>query len=350
MDQKHSKKLVLFDILQILKQRTDAGHTLSQHKIQELLESEYGIVVDRKTVRRHLSALHEADEHHIRYKNGIVRTKEGQKQNILTGWYYHQDFTEGELRLLIDSVLFCDALPDKYRLELIEKLEALANFRFRSIISHIDMDVYHRLTNSEFFLTLENIEDAIESGCKVTFCYQHCETDGKLHRKIDENGEYKRYSVSPYQIIQANGHSYLVCHAEGREGLSHFRIDRIVNSVVSEDQQAKKLRSIPGFEAGMRLSEYLTEHPNLWSGEPDRVTFLCPQSIMNDVVDAFGTKVQVFPQEDGMMRVRVRISEDAMFHWALQFADVVEIIKPERLRVRMAEVLREALRRYEEVK
>ena len=350
MDQKHSKKLVLFDILQILKQRTDAKNTLSQHKIQELLESEYGIVVDRKTVRRQLSALHEADDYHIRYNYGIVREKEGKKQNILTGWYYHQDFAEGELRLLIDSVLFCDALPDKQRLDLIKKLEALANQHFRSVISHIDMDVYHRLTNSEFFLTLENIENAIESGCKVTFCYQYCDTDGTLQRKLDENGEYKRYSVSPYQIIQANGHSYLVCHAEGREGLLHFRIDRIVDSVVSEEQQAKKLRSIPGFEAGMRLSEYLTEHPNLWSGEPDRVTFLCPQSIMNDVVDAFGTKVQVFPQEDGMMRVRVRISEDAMFHWALQFADVVEIIKPERLRVRMAEVLREALRRYEEVK
>ena len=110
MTELHSKRLVQHDTLEIRKYYSDEAHKLSQHRIQELLESEYGISVDRKTVRRHLSALREADEPHICYNEDIARTKEGKKQNILTQWYYRADLTEGELRFLIDCVLFSDAI------------------------------------------------------------------------------------------------------------------------------------------------------------------------------------------------------------------------------------------------
>ena len=51
------KKMIILDVLDIMRKHTDEDHRLSQQQIQKLMESEYGMKVDRKTVRRNLSKL-----------------------------------------------------------------------------------------------------------------------------------------------------------------------------------------------------------------------------------------------------------------------------------------------------
>ena len=48
-----------------------------------------------------------------------------------------------------------------------------------------------------------------------------------------------------------------------------------------------------------------------------------------------------------MMIVHVEASEASMLHWAIQFADAVEILSPKSLREQIAETLRNALSKYE---
>ena len=343
----HSKRLLQHDILEILKLHTDKKHPMSQNKIQEHLDEDYGLSVDRKTVRRHLLALQDADSEHIRYDEGITRTRKGVEQKIFTKWYYQNDFSEGELRFLIDSVLFSDALPRTYRKNLIKKLEGLSGKNFHSIISKIDMEVGNRLENHEFLMNLENIENAIAADKQVAFCYQDCGIDGKPHPRLNEDGSEKRYVVNPYQIIRAIGHTYLICNVDGHKDLTHFRIDRIVKTEILK-ATSLSLRRLPGWEAGIRLSEYLTQHPNLWKGKMDTVTLRCPQYMANDIVDAFGTGAKMSEEAEGMMTVRIYIDEEALLHWALQFADQVEIVKPPYLREEMKKILQEALKKYDE--
>ena len=50
-----SKKAVLVYILEILKDETDANHTLSQEEIRSILAERYEVSVDRKTLGRHLN-------------------------------------------------------------------------------------------------------------------------------------------------------------------------------------------------------------------------------------------------------------------------------------------------------
>ena len=40
------KKMIILDILNVLRKHTDEDHRLSQHQIQNLMESEYGMKVD----------------------------------------------------------------------------------------------------------------------------------------------------------------------------------------------------------------------------------------------------------------------------------------------------------------
>ena len=59
MSEHEPKKLLIVNILEIMQKHSDRYHTLTQQEIVNLLESEYSVTADRKTVRRNLSKLME---------------------------------------------------------------------------------------------------------------------------------------------------------------------------------------------------------------------------------------------------------------------------------------------------
>ena len=348
------KKMIILDILEILRKHTDENdkkHRLSQQQIQNLLEKEYGMKVDRKTVRRNLSKLIEFG-FPIKYRgcefecNAITRNGRNGEETILTEWYYVHEFMNGELRLLIDNVLLADGLSKNDRISLIHRLEGLSSKYFHSQISKIDMDIYGKFENREIIITHENIGNAIADGKQISFHYCDCGIDGKTQFRRDSNGKKKEYIVNPYQIVSQNGHSYLICNLPKYDDLTHFRIDRIKNSCVL-DKPLTPLRMLKGFESGIKLSDYVRSHPNLWSGEPIHITFKCKQYMMNDIADSFGTDIRIEKLPDDMMKVYVLASESSMLHWAIQFADAVEVLSPLNLRKQIADTLRNALKKYE---
>ena len=332
------KKMIILDILQIIQEHSDKEHRLSQRDIQDLLETEYEMKVDRKTISRNIIKLVQC--------NYPIEFGSNGAETILTNIYYDHKFLNGELRLLIDSVLLTDGLPKKDRISLIRRIEGLSSKYFHSEISKIDMDIYGRIENREIILTLEEIGSAIAEGTQVTFYYSDCGIDGEPKIRRDSNGKEKQYTVNPYQIISKNGHSYLICNLPEYHDLTHFRIDRI-KDCRKTDVPSRSLRMLKGFETGIRLSEYIKSHPNLWSGVPTHITFQCKQYMMNDVADSFGTDIHIEELPDDMMKVHVYASESAMLHWAVQFADAVEVLSPATLRKQIAETLRNALKKYE---
>ena len=332
------KKMIILDILHILKKHSDKEHRLSQHDIQKLLVSEYGMKVDRKTISRNITTLVQCN-YPIEYGNIGDET-------ILTNIYYDHKFLNGELRLLIDNILLMDGLSKKDRISLIRLIEGLSSKYFHSEISKIDMDIYGTIENKQIILTLEEIGSAIAEGTQVTFYYSDYGIDGEPKIRRDSNGKEKQYTVNPYQIISKNGHSYLICNLPEYHDLTHFRIDRI-KDCRKTDAPSRSLRMLKGFETGIRLSEYIKSHPNLWSGTPTHITFQCKQYMMNDVADSFGTDIHIEELSDDMMKVHVYASESSMLHWAVQFADAVEVLSPASLRKQIAETLRNALEKYE---
>ena len=267
-------------------------------------------------------------------------------ETILTNIYCDHKFLNGELRLLIDNILLMDGLSKKDRISLICRIEGLSSKYFHSEISKIDMDIYGTIENKQIILTLEEIGSAIAEGTQVTFYYSDCGIDGEPKIRRDSNGKEKQYTVNPYQIISKNGHSYLICNLPEYHDLTHFRIDRI-RDCRKTDMPSSSLRMLKGVETGIRLSEYIKSHPNLWSGTPTHITFQCKQYMMNDVADSFGTDIHIEELPDDMMKVHVYASESSMLHWAVQFADAVDVLSPASLRKQIAETLRNALEKYE---
>lgn len=84
------KKFLIFYILDILKRCTDEDHRLSQKQIGEILEREYEMKADRKSIRRNLLDLID-----LGYDVGCsqsVRVKpDGEEEVLLTDWYLNQE-------------------------------------------------------------------------------------------------------------------------------------------------------------------------------------------------------------------------------------------------------------------
>ena len=123
------KKLLIMNILDILKRYTDEDHRLSQKEILEILENEYSMKADRRAIKRNLMNLIEFG-YNIEYSESVRRKKNGEEETLYTDWYLVRDFSDAELRLLIDSLLFSKHIPYSQCKELIDKLKNLSNIYF----------------------------------------------------------------------------------------------------------------------------------------------------------------------------------------------------------------------------
>ena len=153
---KQPKKLLIINILDILKRYTDVDHTLSQKDIIEILLKEYSMRADRKAVKRNLMNLIDFG-YNIEYSESIRVNKNGEEEVIYTDWYLVRDFSDAELRLLIDSLLFSKHIPYNQCKELIEKLEGLSNQHFKAKVKHIRNLPENKPENKQLFLTVEEI-------------------------------------------------------------------------------------------------------------------------------------------------------------------------------------------------
>ena len=126
MYERQPKKMLIINILDILKRYTDGEHRLSQKEIMDILEQEYDMKVERKAIKRNLLNLIDYG-YSIEYSESIRINRKGEEEIVYTDWYLEKEFSDAELRLLIDSLLFSRHIPYSQCKTLIEKLENLSN-------------------------------------------------------------------------------------------------------------------------------------------------------------------------------------------------------------------------------
>ena len=148
------KKMLILNILDILRKYSDENHRLSAKDIGERLEREYSQKVDRKAIKRNLMNLIDFG-YEIEFSESIRINKSGEEEIITSDWYLVRDFTDAELRLLIDSLLFSKHIPYNQCKELIEKLEGLSNTYFKAKVKHIRTMPEKQLENKALFNTIE---------------------------------------------------------------------------------------------------------------------------------------------------------------------------------------------------
>ena len=341
------QKKLAFAILEVLREYSDAEHRLSQRDIMDILEREYHLHADRKSIKRNLTSLMEMG-YDISFKETLrqIPGRDGTPEDsyILSDFYLEREFTDAELRLLIDGLLFSKHIPYNQCKDLVEKLKGLSNRYFKSQVRFISTLPETTPENPELFYTIEILDEAIANSKQVTFTYNSFGTDKKLHPRRDEAGAVKRYIVNPYQMAATNGRYYLICNCENHDGIANFRLDRITN-IRLLDTEAKPVKlAAPD---GLNLPKHMAEHLYMLSGKSVPVAFRAKKEILNDIIDWFGRDVRFYDETEDTVCVRATVNWGAMRHWALQYCRHVQILSPEDLRETVAGDLIQAAEQYQ---
>lgn len=342
------KKLIIMNILDILRRYSDEDHRLSQKDIVEILRNEYDMSIERKSVRRNIINLMECG-YEIEYSESVRmvpnrKTGELEESYIWSDFYLVRDFTDSELRLLIDGLLFSKHIPYSQCKELIEKLEGLSNIYFKSRVRHIRTMPDAMPPNTQLFYTIEILDEAISRKKQVSFHYGSYGLDKKLHPR-NSDGAVKDYIVTPYQIAAANGRYYLIGNTEPHSNVSHYRLDRITD-IRLLDCAARPAKTVQGLEHGLNLPKHMAEHLYMFPGESAPVTFRMKKHILNDVIDWFGTDVTFSEENDEEVTARVEVNLKAMKLWAIQYGPYVTVMTPPSLAEEVKQGLEEALEGY----
>ena len=362
----HPKKLLILYILDILQKYTDEEHRLSQKEIQDILKREYEMTVDRKAVKRNLLNLIEY-ESNIEYREvsrkDIFRKKESvlykgtsdfadkeisEDDLLWTDFYLKQKFTNEELRLLIDSLLFSKHIPYSQAKELIKKLESLSNIYFKSCSQYIYPLPVERTDNKQVFYNIAILDDAIRKKKKVLFEYAEYHTDKKMHLKKREDGSVREYIITPYQMAVQEGKYYLICNYDKYDDISNYRVDRIRNIQILEEK-GKPFETLKwSGHQPMNLNEYMKEHVYMYSSENAFVKFRIVKAMISDVIDLFGKGVNFSEETDTHVSVSVHVNERAAEQFAKNYAPDVVILQPKRLRDKLMDDLKKAWEAYED--
>ena len=362
----HTKKLVILYILDILQKYTDEEHRLSQKEIQNILKREYEMTVDRKAVKRNLLNLIEYGSN-IEYREvsrkDIFRKKDSvsykgtsdfadkeisEDDLLWTDFYLKQKFTNEELRLLIDSLLFSKHIPYSQAKELIKKLESLSNIYFKSCSQYIYPLPVERTDNKQVFYNIAILDDAIRKKKKVLFEYVEYHTDKKMHLKKREDGSVREYIITPYQMAVQEGKYYLICNYDKYDDISNYRVDRIRNIQILEEK-GKPFETLKwSGHQPMNLNEYMKEHVYMYSSENAFVKFRIVKAMISDVIDLFGKGVNFSEETDTHVSVSVHVNERAAEQFAKNYAPDVVILQPKRLRDKLRDDLKKSWEAYED--
>ena len=281
------KKFLNMLILEILEQHTDSDHCLTQKKIVDLLETNYGIRCTRQTVKNNLMLLKDMG-YEISLQGGVCLTS--------------RQFEDAELRMLIDSVLFSCTLSGAQAERLIEKLVGLGNKYFHAKVKHVS----------------------------------------HLPKLIHWE---KPYIVSPYQMVANQGRYYLLGNYDKYSNISHYRLDCMTKVKMLEDK-AKPKKQVEDFAQGYSLPKHMAEHIYMFSGPSVQVKMRVWDQMMSQLIDWFGKDFRIVQEDADELIVSVSCNEKAMKYWALQYGKYAEILEPKSLRDEIRKVVRDMGKKY----
>ena len=356
--------------IEILKNYTDEDHTLTQEQINEKLKSEYGLIVDRKTLSRNLKLIldyYDEVHCHIYKRNGEEITEFDDDTGAkYSDFYYEHEFFKSELQALIYNVVFAKHISSAHKKDLIKKLEALGPFSVRHDIKHFVKDV--KGSSSEFgqlFMNLEDLEEAIDSSKAVKFQYAHYEEDKELH--TDE----RIWLVVPVGIAEKDNDYYLIAQVCGGENesptdliadikkriddiekgstfLDAFRIDQIRNIRIVDDVDLSKQEnefvksmSIKAVDMEWKtIQDYVNQNSSISPGRKVSAKFKMENSknTISEAIDYFGKN---------NIKIRnsifsVETNDRALIEFAKRYAKEVEVLEPEYIREELIDIFRNA--------
>lgn len=312
MPKTSNQKLKLLYIIKILSEQTDEQHYMSAGRLIEEL-AKYDIKAERKSIYDDMNQLMD-----FGYDIVLVKSR-------TNGGYYlaSREFELAELKLLVDVVQSSRFITLKKSKELIQKLEKMAS---REEAKQLQRQVYVanrvKTANESIYYNVDDIHKAIQNNAQIRFQY----LEWNLEKQLVPRKEGRRYRVSPWALTCKDENYYLIAHDKEENKIKHFRVDKMGNIEVLEEEKREGADLFDRFD----IADYANKTFGMFGGTEEVVTLQFHNSLIGVVMDRFGKEVSVRKREADTFSVRVKVAVSGQFFgWLTGLGEKVKIVAPE---------------------
>lgn len=316
----YETKLRTLYVMRILAENTDQDHILNATDICKLLEQQYQIHADRRTIYGEIEALR-------MFGVDII-----QQKGKASGYYIgERSFEFPELKLLVDSVQSSKFITEKKSRELIFKLEKLCStFQAEQLAKQVTILNRLKTENEEIYYSVDKIHSAIYNNKKIQF--QYAEWTPKKELRFRKNGMF--YKISPWVLTWDDEKYYLIAFDDVAGKVKHYRVDKMKHlDICEEDREGQK--QFEKFDP----SELTKKTFGMYGGMEIGVKLLCHNSLAGVILDRFGKDVWMRTVDENQFIVHVNVVVSPQFFgWITGVGAHVKIVEPMEVR--------EAYRKY----
>lgn len=318
------KKTSILAVYKVLEEFSDENHPLTRTEIIDLIEKQYNITIDRRTLYRNIEML-------INFGYDISDYNENKIG------YYLKDrlFQHSEVLLLCNAVHASHFIPDKASKDLVNKLlSCQSRYKRNDYFKNVYLPNNKKKDNKQFLLNIEQISRAINEKKVIKFNYTHYDINKKL-----VNTREDAYYRSPYFLVVNGDRVYMVGKGKNHDSLSHFRVDRMKNIELVDEYYLRLPKNLDAYA-------YANNKIYMYSGDETGVTLRCDKKALDVIIDTFGKDVML-ADEGETFTVYTKCGKEDIVKFCLQYVESVDLLEPLSLREEVRKVLLDASNRYQ---
>ncbi len=324
------QKLRTLRLMEILLERTDDTHMLNASELCTILDQEYGISTDRRTIYTEMEILD---------KFGLdIQQKKGKNPGYYIG---ARDFELPELKLLVDAVQSSKFITEKKSKELITKLEKLCCRTDAAMLSKYVFIVNRPKTENEtVYYNVDYIHTAIYENKEIKFHY--AEWTVKKELKLKKDGAF--YVVSPWALTWDDENYYMIGYDSDENKIKHYRVDKMTKIQPTEEK-----RDGAEFFADFDMALYSKQTFGMYGGREETVTLRCENKLANVMIDKFGFDTAFSNITDTHFDMRVKVFVSPVFlTWIMNFGADVTVLSPESVKDELTALASDVLAQYKQ--
>ena len=316
-------------ILNVLKKYSDEDHMLQINDIKDYINELYEVDIDPRTIRRNINLLKE------KFDYDIVTWNENRQ-----GYYLiknpDMDFEPGEIRAIIDTFSYATFMPKSISSEIIDKCKSLQNVYENEKLK--DYHVYSnniKTTNKEIVKNIEDISSAIYNRKKIKFDYYKYELNPRLN-----NVNTGERLLSPYAIVYQLQEMYVVGLKEGKNTLYTYRLDRMKNIRVTDEEVSDKIKTTD-------VDEFVKSTVSMFGSKGEDIEIICDLELLDNVIDEFGEDSIIRLYDRNHFSLKTNKDLDGFKRYVLRNLDMVRVVSPLKLKKEIESIINYYLKNNE---
>ncbi len=268
-----------------------------------------------------------------------VLSEDFEEKNVRLGKIYYQSaFSDDEIEIIYEALLFSKSIDTETAEKLMTKLKKnlFGTGKDKDKINILKIKEMNLIDKKELRKNLSIIQDAIDKATCINFYFNGYDSDKKLCKVRQE-----KYIVTPYYIVAYDGKYYLIAATKKYKSMSIWRIDLMTEVELSNDKQNKEHNV--NKDAVKNLDKQWTEkfiytHPDMSYDVPIGIELKLYKkekfsgADYKFLFDKFGSSFQTIKQHEDYDEVLVTCSPYAITNLAIQYADRLEIVEPKQVR------------------